>query len=143
MSQLDVYSAIFDEVIERDSEFGFLLKKIKQAYELAISSCLTCERKSGTLERDKLALNTKLVSLEGELSKSKEEVRAALAVKKENARLRKEVEALKSALRGEPKCAAVPKLHFGGFKGECFQDEFMEHVDDFSPSWRDALHKGR
>jgi hypothetical protein len=130
-------------VIEKDSEFGFLLKKIKQAYDLAISNSLTCERKSGSLERDKQTLNSKLVSLEDELIKSKDEIRAALAVKKENTRLKKEVEALKRALRGEPKGAAVPKLHFGGFKGECFQDEFMEHVNDFSPSWRDALHKGR
>jgi predicted nucleic acid-binding Zn-ribbon protein len=142
---MDAYSSIFDEVIEKDVEFGFILKKIKQAYEFAISNSLTSERRSSTLQQDKQTLSSKLASLEAELSRSKEEARAARHLKQENTRLRREVEALTSQLKKQPELMRipVPKLNFGSLNGECFQDEFMMKVDDFSPSWRDALHNGR
>lgn len=145
MSQLDVYSAIFDEVIEKDSEYGFLLRKIKQAYDYAISSGQTSERRSDTLLKDNQTLSSKVMELESEMSKVKDELRAACTVRKDNRRLRAEVEALKRKLVKVPELVRipVPKLNLGSVVSDCFHDEFMENVEEFSPSWREALHNGR
>jgi hypothetical protein len=138
---MNAYRSIFDEVIEKDIEFGFILKKIKQAYELAIGNCLTSEPRSSTLRMDKQTLSSKLASLEAELSRTKKEARVARTLKQENIRLRREVEALTYQLKREPEPMRipVPRLNFGSLNGVCFQEEFMMKVDDFSPSWRDAL----
>lgn len=141
--QLDVYSSIFEDVIEKDEEYGFLLRKIKHAYDSALSNGLTSERRTDSLLKANQSNTIKLACLESELNKAKEELRCMQTVQKDNRRLRSEIEDLKLCLAKSQSSFSIPKLNLRQVNSADFHSEFLENVDEFSLSWQKALHNGR